>query len=413
MAPPKNKNTVFPLLSYESVLIHTHNLEESIETNRLPAISRRQTPITICTIIEQFCRTKKKFAYGNGEPMPKELKLNVSLVMDMLDWVDGWSTDNTHLHMKTFQEYVKDITNDGSFKMDIKRLDAMIDDACSVRPPLVVESLAASALNFQSVEAINSLDITDHVLDPYGEIGVDEYEALFELRHTNTHTLVNVKFSPRACVALAKDLFELMLGWDDFTFYSGCALSDAGRHARAVDSLKLVRSRSDWKFLSCLGRSLAHVHDKSSVAVLQKAVRSLRKYVKTIPEHKEKEAAWLRIEAARTMCDLAEGFRAAGDGDSESYVNEVLEVCSYSADAYWLAGARLSELGFSPQTSLKCFGKAFELEENVDTAYAVGTTYFKMKEYKDAVDWLKKAQKLDPIDKDVWLALEQAKNHLP
>ena len=78
--------------------------------------------------------------------------------------------------------------------------------------------------------------------------------------------------------------------------------------------------------------------------------------------------ARLRMEAARAMCGLADGFRVTGEDQNESYVEEVLSVCADLADAYLLAGSRLSELGFSPDSSLKCFKKAHELAGGVDTA---------------------------------------------
>lgn len=419
MTSSKNRNTVFSPLSYESAFSHIHNLEEDIEANRLTPATKRQIPAAVCTIIEQFCRTKKKFAYVDGEPMPRELGLKVPLVMDMLDWSDSWCTDNTRRHEKILCKHVEDITGDGIFKIDVEDLSVLIDDACDIRPPWIIESLAASVLGFQSVGAVNSLDITGHILGRYGEVGVEEYEALFEMRHTQIHTLENVKFSPRACVALAKDLFGVILGHDGFAFYSGCAFSEAGRHASAVRSLGLVGdpksvsgNSSGWKYLLHLGRSLAHVGDERAAPVLHMAVDSLLEHTKAIPKHKKKEGAWLRMEAARAMCDLADGFRATNEDRHETYVDEVLEICADLADAYWLAGARLSKLGFSSRSSLKCFKKAYELVKNVDTANAVGTTCFKMGMYKDAVEWFKKAGGSNSPDVCVRRALEQAENHL-
>ena len=75
----KNKNTVFPHLTYELALSHLRNLEECVEAYRLPPVLRRQVPVAVCTMIEQFCRTKKKFMYGDGEPMPQKLTLNVTV----------------------------------------------------------------------------------------------------------------------------------------------------------------------------------------------------------------------------------------------------------------------------------------------------------------------------------------------
>lgn len=65
----KNRNTVFPHLSYELAFLALHNLEDAIEANRLSVVCRRQIPIATCTIIEQFCSTKKKQDYEKGEPV--------------------------------------------------------------------------------------------------------------------------------------------------------------------------------------------------------------------------------------------------------------------------------------------------------------------------------------------------------
>ena len=183
----KNKNTVFPHLTYELALSHLRNLEECVEAYRLPPVLRRQVPVAVCTMIEQFCRTKKKFMYGAGEPMPQKLTLNVPLVLDMLDWSDRWCVDNTSRHDEALHKHVSDIAGDDSFTICTKSLDALIDEACDIRQPMLVESLAASTLNFQSVEAVNSLDIHNDVLDD-GEIDVEAYVDLFERRHTHTHT---------------------------------------------------------------------------------------------------------------------------------------------------------------------------------------------------------------------------------
>ena len=226
------------------------------------------------------------------------------------------------------------------------------------------------------------------------------------------HTLEDTNISPRVCIALAKDLFEAVLGSDDFAFYSGLELSEADRHEGAVRSLALVRGHSGWKYLVCCGRSLAHVGDRNAGAVLHHALNSLMEHVKSIPKHKKREAAWLRMEAARAMCDLADGFRAAGSGNHKECVNMALELCADSADAYWLANSRLAQLEFPPGTTIKFSEKAHELVDTVDTAYEVGMTCFKLKRYGDAVEWLKKAGKRDPHDMDVKLALERAENHL-
>lgn len=407
----RNRNTVFPHLTYELALDHLHRLEECVEAYRLPAVLKRQVPVAVCTIIEQFCRTKKMFMYEAGEPMPQELTLNVLLVMDMLDQSDSWCVDNTRRHEKVIRERVKDITNDGSFKICTKDLDALIDEACDMRQPLLVESLAASTLNFQSVEAVNSLDIASPVFDK--GISVDGYDDLFERRHTHTHTLEDTEISPRACIALAKDLFEAVLGRNGFAFYDGRALSEAGRHEGAVRSLKLARGRSDWKYLVCYGRSLAHVGDSKARDVLHEAVRSLLGHTEAIPKRKKREATWLRVEAARAMCDLADGFRATGAGDYEEYVDRTLKICDGSADAYWSAGTRLTKFGFPHDTDIEFSKKAYELAGNVNTAYEVGMTCLKLERYGDAVEWLKKAENHDPRDMDVKLALEQAENGLP
>lgn len=415
MRTPKNRNTVFTPLSYESVFSHLNRLEIDIELNGLTNSYRRQVPVYVCTIIEQFCRTRKKFAYGSGEPMPREIRLNMPLVMDMLDWSDSWCTDNVRRHEEALRKHVnkrdKDTSNDGSFRISVGDLHVLIDDACDIRPPLVVESLAASTLSFQGVDDVNSLDITKQILHPEGGIGVDEYDALFETRHTKTHTLDNARFSPRACVALAKDLFEHILGRDDFMLYRGRAWSAANMHASAANCLMKLRGRTDWEYLSCYGRSLAHVGGVGSGDMLDLAVDSLQGNVEAISKHKTNEAAWLRMEAARAMCDLADGFRAVGR-DYESRVSEALKICSDLADAYWLVGDRLSDLGLSPHASLKCFRRAYDLERNVDTAYAVGIEYFKRKMYQYSRKWLKKAASHDAGDKDVKHALEQVEIHL-
>ena len=172
MRTPKNRNTVFTPLSYESVFSHLNRLEVDIELNGLTNSYRRQVPVYVCTIIEQFCRTRKKFAYGSGEPMPREIRLNMSLVMDMLDWSDSWCTDNVRRHEEALRKHVnkrdKDTSNDGSFRISVEDLHVLIDDACDIRPPLVVESLAASTLSFQGVDDVNSLDITKQILHPEG-----------------------------------------------------------------------------------------------------------------------------------------------------------------------------------------------------------------------------------------------------
>lgn len=405
----KNRNTIFPHLTYERTLGHLHRLEEYIEAYRLPPVLKRQVPVAVCTTIEQFCRTKKRFMYGAGEPMPQELKLNVPLVMDMLDWSDSWCVDNTRRHEKVLRKHVQNIANDDSFTISIKDLNILIDEACDIRQPMLVESLAASTLSFQSVEAVNSLDVTNRVLEE-GRIDVEEYADLFERRHTHTHTLEDTNISPRVCIALAKDLFEIVLGRDDFAFYRGRELSAAGMHKDAVSSLGLVRDHSDWKYLMCYGRSLAYVGNKSAGDVLHQALNSLLKYVEVIPKSKKKEAAWLRMDAARTMCDIADGFRTAGK-DYQEHVDRAFEICADSADACWLATGRLTELGFTPDMTIKFSEKAYELANTVDTAYEVGMKYFKLKRYKDAKEWLKKAEKHDPGDMDVKLALESVENY--
>lgn len=412
MGTRKNRNTVFPKLSYELAFSHLDNLERDIETNELAHPYKRLVPIAVCTIIEQFCRTKKKFAYGGGEPMPRELKLNVPLVIDMLDWSDSWCTDNTRRHDETIHKHARDIASDGSFKIDVGNLCALIDDACDIRSPLMVESLAASTLNFQGTEAINSL-YKAPILHQYGNIGIDEYADLFDRRHTSTHTLAGYKSSPRACVALAKDLFELMLGRSEFLFYRGLMLSNTDRHADAVACLKQLHGRTDWEYLSHYGRSLAHVKGEVAVDMLRQAADSLRDRVKAISKYKTNKTAWLRMEAARAMCDLADGFGAVNDYDgSKSCADEALEICSDLADAYWLVGDRLSKFRFSPDVSAKCFKKAYELEKNVDTAYAVGSAYFTSSQYNDAEEWFKIAEKHDDKDKDVKLALELVQTRL-
>lgn len=172
-----------------------------------------------------------------------------------------------------------------------------------------------------------------------------------------------------------------------------------------------LRGRTDWEYLSCYGRSLAHVDGVGSGDMLDLAVNSLQGHVEAISKHKTNEAAWLRMEAARAMCDLADGFRAVGR-DYESRVSEALKICSDLADAYWLVGDRLSDLELSPHASLKCFRRAYDLERNVDTAYAMGIEYFKRKMYQDSRKWLKKAAGHDAGDKDVKHALEQVETHL-
>ena len=172
----------------------------------------------------------------------------------MLDWSDSWCLDNTSRHDEALHKHVSDIAGDDSFTICTEALDALIDEACNIRQPMLVESLAASTLNFQSVEAVNSLDVHNDVLAD-GEIDMEEYTDLFERRHTHTHTLEDTNISPRVCVALAKDLFEAVLGSDDFAFYSGLELSEADRHEGAVRSLALVRGHSGWKYLVCCGRS--------------------------------------------------------------------------------------------------------------------------------------------------------------
>ena len=393
----KNRNTVFPHLSYELAFSALHNLEDAIEAGRLSAACRRQIPIATCTIVEQFCQTKKKQDYEKGEPMPKELKLNASLLLDMLDYADSWASDKSLHHAEVLQECVGAAD---TFTIGMERLKTLIDDACDIRPPSLVESLAASTRNFQSVEAVNSLYAGSRILDA---LGVDEYQRLFDLRHASTHTLAGIGFSPRACIGLARDLFEAVLGIDDFRFYGGCAFSESGRHARAVESLGPL-NRCDMRFLVHLGRSLAHVRDDSAPAVLQKAAASLREYAET-PRNC---AAWRRMEAARAACDVADGFWVAG---GESHVN-ILDICSDSADACMLAGGRLDGLGYVRE-SLDCLGRAFDLAESVDAAYNIGMAYFRLGEYESAEEWLKRAKSLDGSDADVRLALDRVGNHLP
>ena len=407
----RNRNTVFPHLTYELALSHLHALQECVETYRLPPVLKRQFPVAVCTIIEQFCRTKKKFLYEAGESVPQKLTLNMPLVMDMLDWSDSWCIDNTSRHEEALRKRVPNATGDDHFTISIKDLDALIDDACDIRQPLLIESLAASTLNFQSVKAVNSLDVANRVFDN-GAIGVDGYIDLFERRHTHTHTLEDTKISPKTCIALALGLFEAVLGRDDFAFYSGLALSETNRHEKAVRSLESARSRPDWRYLGCYGRSLAHVSDSRAEGVLHGAMRSLLEHVGMIPEHKT-EAAWLRMEAARAMCGLADGFRAAKAGDYEACVDSALVICEGSADACWLASGRLAQLGFPHHLTIKFAEKAYELAGNVDTAYEVGMACFKLERYENAVEWLNKAEKHDPHDMDVKLALEQAKSRLP
>lgn len=419
MGAPKNRNTIFTPLSYESVFSHLNELERGIELSKPTDSYKRQVPIYVCTIIEQLCRVRKMFAYRDGEPMPKNIRLNMSLLMDMLDWSDNWCTNNTSRHEEVIHRYVKDVAADGSFRIGVDDLHVLIDDACHIRPPLVVESLAASTLNFQGVGAINSLDIADPVLYRHGGIGIEECEALFELRHTNTHTLAGGKFSPRSCVALAKDLFETVLGNGDFLFHRGCALSNAGRHAHAVDCLKHLGGRKDWKYLLHYGRSLAHVGDNIHADyILGRAVASLREHVKSISRLRTNETAWQCMEAARAMCDMADGFRAVEAGHSsptsehEAYIREALDICSDLAEAYCLVGSRLSELRLQPDMPLECYKKAYELVENVNTAYWVGIEYFKMEQYKGAEEWLMKARRHDDKDEDVKHALEQVEIRL-
>ena len=406
MRTPKNRNMVFAPLSYESVFSHLNELERDIELNEPTDSHKRLVPISVCTIIEQFCRVRKMFAYRDGEPMPQKLRLNMVLVRDMLARSDGWCVDNADHHAKILDECVKDAGDDGYFTISVADLDILIDRACSIRPPLMVESLVASTLNFQGVEAVNSLNITEPILHPDGEIGVEEYEMLFDTRHAKTHTLASEKFSPRACIALAKDLFVAMLGRDDFLLHRGRALSNAGRHSEAVDCLGRLHGRKDLEYLTCYGRSLAHVRDSKAANTLQRAANSLQEYVENIPEHKPNSAAWLRMEAASTMCDIADGFKVAGGGH-KSHVSKIFDICLDSADAYCLAGDRLGELKFPPNMSLKCYKSAYKLVQNINTAYWVGITCFEMKRYKDAKKWFKKAKKHDEYDTDVKNALEQ------
>ena len=408
----RNRNTVFPHLAYERALGYLHRLEECVEAYELPPVLERQVPVAVCTTIEQFCRTKKMFMYEAGEPMPQELTLNVSLVMDMLDWSDSWCVDNTRRHDDVLYRRGYDATNNDYFTIRTDDLDELIGEACDIRQPLLVESLAASTQNFQSIEAVNSLDITNRVLDDE-KIDVEAYADLFERRHTHTHTLEDTKISPRTCIALAKDLFETVLGRDDFAFYGGRELSAANRHEGAVRSLGLVRGHSDWKYLACYGRSLAYMGDKMAEEVLHAAANSLLEHVESIPKREKSEAAWLRMEAARAMCDLADGFRAAGLGGHEEYVDKALAICDDSADAYWLANGSLAQFGFPPDTTIKFSKKAHELADTVDTAYEVGMACFKLKRYVDAVKWFKKAERRDRRDMDVKFALEQAENRLP
>ncbi len=239
---------------------------------------------------------------------------------------------------------------------------------------------------------------------------MEAYDDLFERRHTHTHTLEDTNISPRVCIALAKDLFEVVLGRDDYAFYGGLSLSETGMHKDAVSSLGLVRGHSDWKYLMCYGRSLAYVGNKNAGDVLRQALSSLLEHVEVIPKSKKEEAVWLRMDAARTMCDIADGFKAVGK-DYQEHVDRAFEICADSADAYWLAADRLVHLGFTPDMTIKFSEKAYELANTVDTAYEVGMTYFKLKQYKSAKEWLKKAAKHDPSDMDVKLALEQVENY--
>ena len=190
-------------------------------------------------------------------------------------------------------------------------------------------------------------------------------------------------------------------------------LSNTDRHADAVACLKQLHGRTDWEYLSHYGRSLAHVKGEVAVDMLRQAADSLRDRVKAISKYKTNKTAWLRMEAARAMCDLADGFGAVNDYDgSKSCADEALEICSDLADAYWLVGDRLSKFRFSPDVSAKCFKKAYELEKNVDTAYAVGSAYFTSSQYNDAEEWFKIAEKHDDKDKDVKLALELVQTRL-
>ena len=304
----RNRNTVFPHLAYERALGYLHRLEECVEAYELPPVLERQVPVAVCTTIEQFCRTKKMFMYEAGEPMPQELTLNVSLVMDMLDWSDSWCVDNTRRHDDVLYRRGYDATNNDYFTIRTDDLDELIGEACDIRQPLLVESLAASTQNFQSIEAVNSLDITNRVLDD--EKSTWKHMLICSSGATPTPTRWKTqRSSPRTCIALAKDLFETVLGRDDFAFYGGRELSAANRHEGAVRSLGLVRGHSDWKYLACYGRSLAYMGDKMAEEVLHAAANSLLEHVESIPKREKSEAAWLRMEAARAMCDLADGFR--------------------------------------------------------------------------------------------------------
>lgn len=138
--------------------------------------------------------------------------------------------------------------------------------------------------------------------------------------------------------------------------------------------------------------------------MLRKAAASLREYAETPRDC----AAWRRMEAARAACDVAEGFWVAGGESTLS----ILDVCSDSADACMLAGGRLDGLGYVRE-SLDCLRRAFDLGKNVDAAYNVGMAYFRLGEYCNARDWLKKAKSLDGSDADVRLALDRVGNHLP
>ena len=406
----RNRNTVFPHLTYELVLSHLYNLEKYVDEHEPLHILKRQVPVAVCTMIEHFCRVKKKLMYMDGEPMPQELELNVSLVMDMLDWSDSWCVDNTRRHEEVFHEYVSDITNNDGFKISRECLSTLIDEACDIRQPMLVESLAASTLNFQNVEAVNGLGINDRVFEE-GELDAGRYRDLFEWRHTHTHTLEDMNISPRVCIALAKDLFEVILGRDDFVFYSGLVLSDADRHWDAVSDLRLVRGHhSDWRYLRCYGRSLAHIGNKDAGDVLQQARDTLLEYVNKISNDNEREVKWLRMDAAWNMCNIVDGFKVVGR-DYQEYMNGVFEICADSADAYYLVTSKLTKLNFDSKFIIKTSKKAHELVNTVDTAYEVGMKYFKLKQYKDAKEWLKKAEKHDPSDMDVKIALEQLENY--
>lgn len=416
MRAPRNRNTVFTPLSYESVFSHLNELEREIEFTELSNSYKRQVPIYVCTIIEQFCRVRKMHAYGDGEAMPQSIRLNKSLLMDMLDWSDGWCTDNTNRHETVLSNYAKD-AND-NFEIGVKNLHVLVDDACHIRPPLVVESLVASTPNFQGIDAVNSLDITKQTLNRYRGVGIGEYEALFDLRHTNTHTLSGERFSPRSCVALAKDLFETVLGRKESLFHRGCALSNTNRHTGAVECLLPLHDRCDWKYLLHCGRSMAHIGLKESSNVLDRAAESLRSNLMLTTKCHAPEAAWLRMEAARALCDIADGFRAAESGHTPptcgymAYVREAVTTCSDLAESYWLVSSRLSEFRFPPDVVLECLKKAYCLVQGVDTAYAVGVKCFEMELYQEAREWLKKAERHDNADNDVKNALKQVEIRL-